>query len=447
MTTRTGSGTSVLHALAWFAASYGLAMLGYLGSNAIASRWLGVATYGYFVAAMTSSTVIGQLGLVGVHRGGLREAARTDGERTATLVLLRGGARAAGLVTLPIAALVSAAVVYVTVAGDRSVRGWSALGFAVLVMLGGLQKLWANYLRGLSQVRFASLLEGRSGGALVSCLQTVMLALAWLLVPETGVVGAMVALGVGFALPVGVAQWAASRHWRGLASGDSILTEVKTAVRRNWRFAVNQLATYLASTVEIWIAGVLLVAQDASLFSAAQRLALLVVIPLTSLQVVFAPVVSRLTSQGHHDRLEKVLRTGATLAAVGTSVLWVPMLVAPQWMLSTVYGNPFGAAATALILLTIGNTANVLTGLCGVALTMSHKEGLAAAVVSAAVVARVLLGCLAAWQFGLVGLSACACIITVVTYLVQLMQARRHLGLRTELTLRPDLSVLRNTSG
>ena len=80
---------SVARALVWFAAAYGLALVGYLVINAVSSRWLGTAEYGYFVIAVTTSFVIGQLGLLGAHRGGLREAAvmgdTDDPERLAQL--------------------------------------------------------------------------------------------------------------------------------------------------------------------------------------------------------------------------------------------------------------------------------------------------------------------------------------------------------------------------
>lgn len=69
---------SVWGALVWFATSYAVAMLGYLVVNAAASRLLGRTDYGYFVIALTATTLIGQIGLLGVHRSGLREAARLE---------------------------------------------------------------------------------------------------------------------------------------------------------------------------------------------------------------------------------------------------------------------------------------------------------------------------------------------------------------------------------
>jgi len=438
--------TTLLGALGWFAVSYGVAIAGYLAINAIASRWLGLEGYGSFVVVLTLSTVVGQLGLLGAHRGGLREAARMTTGDVASLTILRRGARAATWVSLPIAALLSAGAVLIGFGTDP--RGWTlAGGFALAVLLSGVQKLWANYLRGFGFVRFASLLEGRSGGALVSWLQALALALTWWLWPQSGLVGALLAIAAGYVVPVLVARRLIRRQWAGTTRGHSLSADVADMARRNWRFAVNNVAVYMAGTVEIWIAGALLVSADASYYSAAQRLALLLAIAPTSLQVVFAPVAARMFDTGDRAGLEAVLRTGATMSAALTSLLLVPLLVAPAQLLEWTYGEPFREATLPLVLLTLASISNVASGLCGTALTMSDREGAVARLQSVSVLLRVLLGTAAALTFGLLGLAVVASVLTVATYTLMWWQARRLLGLRTEPTLRPQLGLLRRTSG
>ena len=69
---------SLGRAMAWFAAAYAAAIAGYLGLSAAAGRLLGPESFGYFVVALTLALVAGQLGLMGVHRSGLREASRLE---------------------------------------------------------------------------------------------------------------------------------------------------------------------------------------------------------------------------------------------------------------------------------------------------------------------------------------------------------------------------------
>src|SRR4051812_30675933 len=125
--------TSVLAALRWFVVSYGFAVLGYLVINAVASRWLGLADFTDFVIVVTASTVVGQLALLGVHRGGLREAAVMGAEDESRLRGLRGGARGAVLVTVPVGSVLSALVVYAITGGSPSHRVVLGIGFGLLV--------------------------------------------------------------------------------------------------------------------------------------------------------------------------------------------------------------------------------------------------------------------------------------------------------------------------
>jgi O-antigen/teichoic acid export membrane protein len=436
----------VLGALQWFVLSYGMAILGYLAINAIASRWLGLADFTDFILVLTVSTVAGQLALVGAHRGGLREAAVMEAGDERALRILRAGARGATRVTLPAAGLLCAGLTFALTDGTQGHRLVLSLGFGALVVLSGLQKLWANYLRGFGAVRLASLLEGRSGGGIVSITQAALLAVAWIAFPGSGLAGAVVALAVGFALPVMYSGAQASRHWRHLPADGHLWADLREMVSRNWRFAANQLALYLGGNLELWIAGLLLVDTQASLFSASQRLALLVAIPLTSVQVVFAPVSARLLAAGDNERLQRVLRTGATLAAVSSAVLWGPMLIAPEFVLGVVFGQKFEAGGTALSILTIGVAANVLTGLCQTALTMSRHEGLVAAVTGTGVVCQIVLGTIAALVWGFEGLAVSAATIATTVYTIQWASARRLLGIWTHPTTRPSLALLRRTS-
>lgn len=445
------SRSSLLGALGWFGASYGFAVIGSLGVNAVASRWLGVEGFGYFVIATTVSTGIGQLALLGIHRAGLRDAATMDvgADQDTVLRELRSAARGAIMVSLPAFSLVAAAVLFSVLhdlsSGDRVLL---SVVFGVLVFLNGMQKLWASYLRGMGALRLAGLLEGRSGGALVVVTQAAVLLLAWWLLEPSGLAGALSAVSVGYFLPVLALGAVVQRRWRHLGrDGVSGGVALVRTVRRTWRFAVNQFASYLGSTVEIWMAGLLLSALDTSLFSSAQRLALLIVVPLVALQVVFAPLCARLLHEGATERLQQVLRTGATVAALGTLVVWLPTILVPGLVLSTVFGEQFSAAAAVLVVLSLGNVVNVLTGLSSVALTMSHREGAAATIQVATLTLRVIVGTAATLVWGLWGLAISSAALSTLSYAVMWWRARTLVGVSTHVTLRPDLRLLRSTKG
>src|SRR5207245_875204 len=142
------------------------------------------------------------------------------------------------------------AALYLYHDADPLTRAAIALGFAVLVWLGGQQKLWANYLRGFGHVRFASLMEGRSGGFLTSICQAVLLAAVLLFAPQWGLPGALGALAAGYAIPVWIAWRWVARQWQQVPAGCSILRELRVITARNWHFASNIIAGYAGGFVE-----------------------------------------------------------------------------------------------------------------------------------------------------------------------------------------------------
>jgi O-antigen/teichoic acid export membrane protein len=437
--------------MVWFLGSYLVAVLGYLALNAIAGRWLGTSDFGYFVVVLTGTGLLAQIGLVGVHRSGLREAARIRGtDDPEAVATLRNGVRAVVLTALPLTAVASAVVTwFVTSDQDRGTRVALAAIVGTLVVLGGHQKLWANYLRGFGYVRLAGLVEGRSGGALVAGGQALLLLLGWLLFPGWGLVGALAAVAVGYAVPVVVARQVVRRHW-GEAVGEppKVGRDLKATVARDWRFVSVQVATYLNINIEVWVAAALLTAVDTSEFTAALRLTQLLVLPMTAIQVVFSPAIARMTHQpDQRERVQTLLRTGATIAATMTLVLWLPMLVAPGLVLDLVYGEGFGEGALVLVVLSVGFIVNVLTGLAGTTLSMAGREGVGAQVQWAGVVLRVALVIPAALLGGVVAVAAVASAVSATVFVTMWFRTRRVLGIRTHVTLRPDLRILRRTAG
>lgn len=440
---------SLSKAMGWFVCSYAAALLGYLGLNAVAGRWLGPDQFGHLVVALTATGLLGQVGLVGVHRSGLREAARQRRDPSPeALVALRNGVRAVTLTTLPLTGLLTAVVTFFLMS-EEPLGTRSALACAVgsLVVLSGQQKVWANYLRGFGYVRLASLLEGRSGGAFVASLQAALALAVWQLAPGWGLAGALGAVAVGFAGPVFFSRQVVRAHWRSFAGARPHLArDLRSAVRRDWRFLSVQVATYLNISIEVWIAALLLSNVETSMFTAGLRLTQLLMLPMTALQVVFSPTIARMTVQPEErGRVERLLRTGATLAAVLTFVIWLPMVVAPRPVLTVVYGSGFDRAAPVLLLLTVGFLVNVLMGLAGTTLSMSGREGLGAQVQWAGVVLRVVVGPPAALLGGVVALAASASAVSAFVFVAMWLRTRRELGVSTHVTLRPELRLLRRT--
>jgi O-antigen/teichoic acid export membrane protein len=435
---------SLGRAVGIFVTSYGVAILGYLALNGAAGRLLGASEFGYFVAALTLTTTLGQLGLLGVHRSGLREAARLDQDDVEQLAELRGGVRATLTISLPAVGLVSGVVTWILQSDEPpGKRLLMSVGIAALVILSGQQKVWANYLRGFGHVKFASMLEGRSGGAMVAVLQAALVCLVWIFVPSWGLAGALLAVAIGYLIPDVLAWRWVARTWGHAPPAGALWHDLRRVARRDWRFASVQVATMLNASVEVWIAGLLLTSTDTSMFGAAQRISMLIVLPMTAIQVVFSPMISRQAVLSDRLPLQNTLRTGAPLASLSTVLLWLPIVLLPQLVLRIVFGPGFSEAAAPMVLLCTALVVNALMGLAGLTLSMGHREGVVASTQWWTLLVRVAVGALVAWQLGLVALAVSSLVWSTVYYVWIWLRVRREMGVNTALTVHPDLTLVR----
>ncbi|MGH8794131.1 MAG: lipopolysaccharide biosynthesis protein, partial [Stackebrandtia sp.] len=190
-----------------------------------------------------------------------------------------------------------------------------------------------------------------------------------------------------------------------------------------------------------------LAAAAGSQFASAMRVVLLLVIPLTSLQIVFSPVISRMYAAGKTQTLERLLRSASTATFGLTALLLLPMILTPELVLGTVFGEEFRGAALALTIVSLGMAAQVCCGMCAPALAMTSEEGIVARVHMTAVVARVVLCTAGALVGGMLGLAVCSAVVTAAVFATLWWQARRRLGIWTHPTLRPDLRLILRTPG
>jgi O-antigen/teichoic acid export membrane protein len=226
-----------------------------------------------------------------------------------------------------------------------------------------------------------------------------------------------------------------------------VRARLRQILHRDWRFIVISSTTSLNQNIEIWIGGAFLTAVDSSYYSASMRLAMQLLLVGIAVQVVFSPAVSRLWSRGEQVPLQRLLRTGATLATVGMVVGWLPILIAPGEVMGLMFGAEFRDAAAVLLILTVGSLVNCLTGMCGTALMMSGHEGVPALLGGITVAGRFVVGLILVQQFGIIGLAVSAVAFTILFNVALSVFALKRLGLNTWPTLKPRMGLLRQTEG
>ncbi len=100
-----------------------------------------------------------------------------------------------------------------------------------------------------------------------------------------------------------------------------------------------------------------------------------------------------------------------------------------------------------LVILAVSYLMNVLTGICGATLSMTHHEGRYAVVLSSGLVARLALGTALAAAMGLEGLAVSAAVVSVAVNWALWLAVLRAVRVNTLPTVRPSIRVLRQIRG
>jgi O-antigen/teichoic acid export membrane protein len=410
-----------------------LARIGGLGAATVSamllSRGLTQSEFGRFAVAASVATGGALIAAGGLNRAMLRDIAGglAQGDKARAHATLRHGLFALAC-SIPVGCAVAVLATWILVGHDGStlllVAALTAMLAAVLVL--------SDVLRGLGEYRLANLTTGRNGGTLISALFAAAI-LPAALRPHTldgalGLYATACALGLG-AAAVTTIYWGRRRTSPGELNAPAPAAGL--LLLAGLPFAITQLAAFLGSQVDLWIAAGTLSATDTGAYAAAFRVMSIVTIPLNAAQITMAAAIPALFILGEYEKLEFRLRRAATVAtvpAVGALVLCI-VFAAP--LLGLLFGEAYEDGAPILIALALGQIVNVLTGLCGVALSLCRREQLALRVSLAALAASVVADWVAASLWGVTALAIASAITSALSYLALWWLAHRELGMWT----------------
>lgn len=173
---------------------------------------------------------------------------------------------------------------------------------------------------------------------------------------------------------------------------------------------------------------------DAAFYNAATRLVILAHVPLMVINNAITPFVSELYSTDKKAELTALLRGTATLSAIPCLAVFGVFLFAPGFVLNLAFGPEFVVAIPTLQFLTVGSLAWVLSGSCGLVLTMTgHERSAMLGTLIPGVVYLVCCPWLAA-RYGHTGAAAASMILQLVSNTLCMAFVYFHCGIITGIT-------------
>jgi len=233
------------------------------------------------------------------------------------------------------------------------------------------QSLMAEAYRGFHDIRLATIF----GGLTPSVLAMSFFLGAWLIQGESNLDQIIVlTIGAGFSsvLVSSIFLWDKLKILPNEGGGITI----KEILGISWPFGVTNITLFLLIQADLWIMGVFRSPDEVAIYGAASRTVALVAMPLLIVNAVVPPLIAEMYAQGDIKGLEVILRSVATLAGIPSLLILVVFVFYGESILGVLFGEYYEAGITVLVLLSIGQVANVWAGSCGLVLMMTGHQNI-----------------------------------------------------------------------
>jgi O-antigen/teichoic acid export membrane protein len=218
--------------------------------------------------------------------------------------------------------------------------------------------------------------------------------------------------------------------WRALPRGGPAgrARRVPGLYRFSLPMSLNRVLLYTNNQTEVLVLGVLAPAATLGVFGIAKRLSMIVGSLLTSIAVLFNPMVADLHHRGRLRELDELFKTSTRwLFTLGWPVCLAEVLFAAA--IVRIFGKEFASGVVALVILVLGQLVNVGTGTVSNLLAMAGRAKLTLANSLAFLALSLLLDLLLIPPFGLIGAAVANSGAVAAVNLLRLWQIRRVLGI------------------
>jgi O-antigen/teichoic acid export membrane protein len=276
----------------------------------------------------------------------------------------------------------------------------------------------SDALQGLKKISKTALINN----VLLPLLQTLGVIL---LVQWPTAVGAALALIIASVLTllIGLYFWfTTTPQLRGVVGAFDTRQLVQTAWPMLWTGLI-QIIMVQSGTV---LLGVWYDSQDVGIYNIATRVAAILTLVQAATNSIAAPKFAELYAAGDLHTLLQLTRKTVLASTFVATMLVLPMLLFPGFVLG-LFGADYSAASTALIILAIGQWVNVASGPVGALFSMSGHERILRNDVFAATLLGVAVGLGLIPRYGVNGAALSSALTMTILNLLLLSQTRHYI--------------------
>lgn len=196
----------------------------------------------------------------------------------------------------------------------------------------------------------------------------------------------------------------------------------------------------ISSRIDVIMLGMLSEIENVGIYSAASRVADVVVFGLVSANAIAAPMIARLHATGRHEELQRIVR----LAAKGIFLLTLPialiLLIFGHQILG-LFGQEFADGYPVLVILVCGQLVNALAGPVSYLMTMTGHQNHAARIVSISALMNLALNILLIPLWGMLGAAVANALSTATWNILMLRFVKKELSIQSSAIIFLDRQI------
>jgi len=282
------------------------------------------------------------------------------------------------------------------------------------------------------------------GGLLTSAVSVFLLAFMMFGAMDTGLGDVLTLIAVAAGLNALLAGGLLQKRLLRYPPVERWKQEARDILEHSWPLLIHNLTLFVVLQSDLWLLGAYRPDEEVAIYGAAARVVILIGVALVIINSVVPPLISRLNVNNERRRMERILRTTATLAFIPALSALIVFVFFGSSILGVVFGEYYREGGTILTTLGMGQAVSVFVGSCGYTLIMTgHRQSVMRISVLSAV-AALLLGFLAVRSYGAIGVAVAFSATTVCGQMATLFITKIRCGVWTHAGAGPLLDLLRN---
>jgi O-antigen/teichoic acid export membrane protein len=338
-----------------------------LGFYVLVSRQLGKEQSGEFFLSMTLTIIVATLARWGLDNAVTRHAAtaQASGCRATLSFSLKYSLRLVAVISILLTVLLLVAAKPLARYAFHKPNLYHSLQLTAISILPlALYTIQFQFLQGLGQIRSAMLL-------ISFWPQLFMLLPAYFVVKEYGVYGAIFSYACGCAVTV-IIGFLYTKPIMGGVSSEQAGTRQELLSGCNALFLASA-SELLINWVPVVLIGMYSTTREVAEFSVAQRLSMLLAFFFYAVNTTAAAKIATNFRLNRLDVVGNIIRRSSLIMTLGAAPVFLAFTIFPTFVLRS-FGEGFITGAGILIVLSIGQMVNVMTGPVASALVMCGKE-------------------------------------------------------------------------